>query len=392
MDVRGWALKCGASFAMHFESALLEGIDACYKQFLLNSDPKLWSISITMICELLDKHRIEFKVPCNENDENNENFVNITDLLFDMLTKVLDEDVKNALIIGLCRLIISGIITDNEKIAYMLVEFFNPEALPSSQQILGQFLKTLADMKAQKRLISALGSAFAFISESRKKIKFKEIITFLTAITIPEPPNETSVWHNQLAIELAKLMRQGYGFQLMNVLIAQMNALKIDVNNDFKQQIRPFLAEVLAEVTGPAKQSVMLIWKKFGFKNSDRRMAQPSPSPSPTLTSTPIPTPSATTMLNSTKLTDTAQDRRATIGASASTIPTNNNRRVESCSTQNSLISTRISSVSTRISSVSTQANIIINDENASQPTKKGNQSQVKILCFPFNLANLIRS
>ncbi|XP_055304909.1 uncharacterized protein LOC129569764 [Sitodiplosis mosellana] len=345
LDVRGWALKCNASFALRFDIALYEGIEACYNQFLLNNEPTLWSISVTTICELLDKHRVEFQVPHILADTNDGNLVNMTDFLFDILTRIQHEEIKNSLIIGLCRLILSNIITDKEKIAFMLVEMFNPEAYPSSQQILSQFVESLTKLKCHSRLISALGPALELISKSGQKIKFKDIITFLIAITIPELPHVTSIWHNQLAIELAKLMLQGYDPKLMNII---RDKLKVDVNDEFKQQIRPLLAELLRKLPEQSKQSVKAIWKKLGFKNSDLNAVQPSSSPS------------ATTSSSSMVLTEQSSPQSGSAPDSTGATRASLNRCLGS----------------NRTSSVSTRNKTIVNDENAAQPKSKADRSQ----------------
>lgn len=284
-------------------------------------------------------------------DANNSvKLVNITDMLFDMLKQMKQEEIKNSLIIGLCRLILSGAINDKEKIAYMLVEFFNPDTDPSSQQILGQFIKKLTDLKCQSRLISALVPAFQLLSQSQHQIKFKQIISFLIAITIPELPHVTSMWHNQIAIELTKLMLLECGSQQINVISEQINALKIHIKDDFKQQIRPILSELLGKLSGQPKQNVKTFWKKLGFKNSDRNVTQIILQSS----STPSTTFNSMIYHDASSRNGSARERTNTTKTST--------RRSES----------------NRKSSISIQSN----DENEQRVTNsKRNQTQVHHLC-----------
>lgn len=374
LEIRGWALKSNASFSLRFDCAWNEALEACYGQFLLNINVTIWLISVTAICELLDKHQIEFKVPPISNI-NSDIRVNICDVLFDILLEMKHEEIRNALITGLCRLILSGTINDKKKIAFMLIEMFNPEAYASSHQILGQFMKQLTKYKCQNRLISALGTTFEIIPKIDAKFKLKDIIAFLNAIGIPELPHVTSVWHNQLAIELTKLMLQGYGSQLMNLFGDQLSTLKLHINDDFKQEIRPYLTELLGSLSGRPKQSVKEIWKKLGFKNSDRNFVQTSSTASASVSPsiTRASTPSTSIVLSDQSLTEVSTER-STQSYSA---------RESTNTTRTSLIRR---TTSNRISSVSTRSSAIFNDENAVEPTNKMKQTQVKY----FNLFNSI--
>lgn len=376
LDVRGWALKSNASFSLRFDCALYEALDACYRQFVLSGDPNIWLISVTAVCELLDKHHIEFEVP-SISVANSDIRVDISDVLFDILIRMHEEEIRNALITGLCRLILSGVINDKEKIAYMLVEMFNPNGYASTQQILGQFMQQLTKYKCQNRLISALGPVCEIISNAQEKFKLKDIISFLKAIGIPELPHVTSVWHNQLAIELTKLMLQGYGSQLMTMFSDQLSTLKLHINDEFKQEIRPYLAELLGSLSGRPKQSVKQIWKKLGFKNSDRNIVQTS---SPTAIASTPTSPSASASVSSTTRASItsisfALSDQSLPEVSAERSTRNDKARESTNTTRTSLIR---GTKTNRISSVSTRSSAIFNDENALEPTNKVNQTQVK--------------
>lgn len=269
-DVRGWALKCIASLALNFNHEVYAALEISYKQLIVHSDPDIWSIAITTICELLDKHRCKFDVPSSEDD-----VVNVVDIIFHLMINIRHETLKNAMIIGLGRLILSQYITDSKQIAQFFVEYFDPNAFDSSQQLLGQFFNKLVNLKRQSCLISALLPTFEIISkgEAEKeyhKIKCNDIIALVKTLTAPVPPNTTSKWHNQIAIEITKLLLHGYSVKLANVMIDQLEKLKIEVNDEFKREIRVPLSNLLDELLGQPKKRLQAIWRQLGFKKIDR--------------------------------------------------------------------------------------------------------------------------
>lgn len=273
-DVRGWALKCGAAYALQFKYKANEVLVECYQQLIANHEPKLWSIAITAVCELLDKHRIEFRI--SSEDERS-----IVCLMFEMLERIEEETVKNALTTGLCRLILSNYIVDEKQIASVFIEYFNPKAYPSTQQIMGLFFDQMHRLKRQGCLISALVPMFDLISTATHereflKIKLKNVIDFVITITKPTPDTSTE-WHNQIALELVKIMHEYSGNKLVDVMSEQLKALEVVIHDEFKEQIRRPLHDLLENLSGVSNENVKRCWKKFGFKNSDRQNAHSSP-------------------------------------------------------------------------------------------------------------------
>lgn len=107
LEIRAWALKTIASLAMMNVAIVPVALNMYYKQFIINHNPQIWSISIQAMCEIMDRTGVIFMVTAATEETADENGQgSVVDLLFILLGQARDEDVKNSLVTGLCRLIL----------------------------------------------------------------------------------------------------------------------------------------------------------------------------------------------------------------------------------------------------------------------------------------------
>lgn len=276
LEVRCLALQTATAYALRYKTMARELLDASFEQLLTNQNAMVWSVAITVICELLDRHHIEYHIPglldddsmsSNEEDERTSNLV---DHLLQMLGNIEEVCVMKALVTGLCRLILSGYMTNKHHIAKVLAQYFKPSTFSSTHQIMAVFFDTLDRLKRQGCLIPSLIPLFNFMADSHRNLSTicNNILKFFVEIT--KTPGSKFQWHSQLAIEIIKLLRDvpcSVDVQTVSNILKDM---RIQINEEFRKQVREPLCDLLNDLTGDEHKIVKQFWKKCGFKNSDR--------------------------------------------------------------------------------------------------------------------------
>lgn len=176
--------------------------------------------------------------------------------LFGHFLETLNEvDITKALIIGFCRLVLSGHYTSEDLVSKLLLRFFNPATDPEINQILGIFFNALCNRRRQECLHKALMQALFVILESPndtplKEIKADHIIKFVIESTIPacSPPGVNI--HNEIALSFVKMMNEQHtNKDLLKLLSKEMLTLQISddalIRNELKQSTETLVDRVI---------------------------------------------------------------------------------------------------------------------------------------------------
>lgn len=165
METRNRALRCGAVCGMLNERLVDDIYNRLYQQILRHNDAIIWESSITGLFELLDRYGLDrFASPdvsINGVIEENNNLV--MNLMMVLLHNCNITKIRLAIIIGLCRLVLSDRNQQPDIVVQLLLRFFDQSTEPEISQVLSVFMNTLCQFKRQACLKEALVPTVMFI-------------------------------------------------------------------------------------------------------------------------------------------------------------------------------------------------------------------------------------
>ncbi|XP_037047138.1 condensin complex subunit 3-like isoform X5 [Bradysia coprophila] len=181
MDVRNWALKCGATFSLLYEQLAKDVFVALNKQFFDHHHTDVWTTSVGAMFQLIDRYGFSYfdEDPNGEAGEKQKEKPKKSRLLYNTTEYADDPEddstiekenvtikgliylfghfmdtcddihLMSALIDGFGLLILHGLYVDEKLVSRLILLYFNPTTEAEVNQILSIFFETLIHHKKQ---------------------------------------------------------------------------------------------------------------------------------------------------------------------------------------------------------------------------------------------------
>lgn len=265
--IREWALKCGSAFGILYDQLAKDIYEVLVSQFYKNQSLRLWRVSIDCTFEMLDRYGLEFfndtteggdktlrrhgrtlynatnSLSTLENQEEEESAGNGTNFLHMMsncMTTCDDAVVVRALVIGFCRLIIHGVISNPHITENLLLRYFNPASDIETNQVIGVFWEHLIYLGKQELLQPCLISTVKSILNAPHdspllEIKPELILRFAIISTRKLHNVEGLNVHNVIGLSFLKEIENSFANkELCKLLSKDLVSLELDFQNDFE--------------------------------------------------------------------------------------------------------------------------------------------------------------
>lgn len=263
--IREWALKCGSAFGMLYDQLAKEIYEVLVSQFYKNQSLRLWKVSIDCTFELLDRYRLEFfndtteggdktlrrhgrtlynatnslsSLENQEEEESSGNGTNFVNMMMNCMTTCDDVVVLRALVIGFCRLIVHGVISDPHLTENLLLRYFNPTLDSETNQVIGIFWEQLIHMRKQECLQPCLINAIKTVLNASHdspllEVKPDLILRFVIISTRKLFNVEGLNVHNIIALSFLKEIENSFANkELCKLLSKDLLSLELDFQND----------------------------------------------------------------------------------------------------------------------------------------------------------------
>lgn len=262
--IREWSLKCGSAFGILYDQLAKDIYDVLVSQFYKNQSLRLWKVSIDCSFEMLDRYGLEFFSDTTEGDkslrrhgrtlynatntlssleqEDEEGAANGTNNFLHMMLNCMitcdDTVVVRALVIGFCRLIVHGVITNPDITENLLLRYFNPASDIETNQVIGVFWEHLIYMRKQELLQPCVINTVKAILNAPNdspllEIKPELILRFVIISTRKLINVEGLNVHNVLGLSFLKEIENSFqNKELCRLLSKDLVALELDFQND----------------------------------------------------------------------------------------------------------------------------------------------------------------
>lgn len=247
---RIWALKTATAYSLLYDALSNEIFNALKSQIFRNTQVFIWECSIECIIDLILRYGIEaLENPENRLDGTSNSLANISqnrsrrgggrtlytdndgdgeedetemDLIksvdiMSMLLHVIEQNVDKRIhkvtIIGICKLILSGIHCTRDIVSKFLLMYFNPATDAEISQILGIFLENIVKLKKQEILHSALIPTIITLVEAPhdsplREVKLETVLKYIVGATRPVFCSNGLNLHNIISMKLLEFMRE----------------------------------------------------------------------------------------------------------------------------------------------------------------------------------------
>ncbi|KAL5286601.1 NCAPG family protein [Megaselia abdita] len=263
--IREWALKCGSAFGILYDQLAKDIYEVLVSQFYKNQSLRLWRVSIDCIFEMLDRYGLEFfndtteggdktlrrngrtlynasnslsMLENQEEEENTGNGTNFLHMMLNCMTTCDDAVVVRALVIGFCRLIVHGVITNPHITENLLLRYFNPASDIETNQVIGVFWEHLIFLGKQELLQPCVISTIKTILNAPHdspllEIKPELILRFVIISTRKLLNVEGLNVHNVIGLSFLKEIENSFANkELCKLLSKDLVNLELDFQND----------------------------------------------------------------------------------------------------------------------------------------------------------------
>ncbi|XP_037047135.1 condensin complex subunit 3-like isoform X2 [Bradysia coprophila] len=268
MDVRNWALKCGATFSLLYEQLAKDVFVALNKQFFDHHHTDVWTTSVGAMFQLIDRYGFSYfdEDPNGEAGEKQKEKPKKSRLLYNTTEYADDPEddstiekenvtikgliylfghfmdtcddihLMSALIDGFGLLILHGLYVDEKLVSRLILLYFNPTTEAEVNQILSIFFETLIHHKKQECLEAALIQTLTKIIEASNEsplheVKIETVLRFIISSTLPVYCKAGAKIHDNIALSLLKWMKTNAANR--DVLkIASKEILSLDISDD----------------------------------------------------------------------------------------------------------------------------------------------------------------
>lgn len=261
--IREWALKCGSAFGILYDQLAKDVYEVLVSQFYKNQSLRLWKVSIDCSFELLDRYGLEFFNDNTEGDktlrrhgrtlynathslstfdqeeeESTGNGTNFLHMMLNCMTTCDDAVVVRALVIGFCRLVVHGVISNPDITENLLLRYFNPLSDIETNQLIGSFWESLIDNGGHEILQPCIINTIKTILNAPHdspllEIKPELILRFVIVSTRKLFNLEGLNVHNIMALSFLKEIENSFqNKELCKLLSKDLVALELDFEND----------------------------------------------------------------------------------------------------------------------------------------------------------------
>lgn len=284
MVIRDWALKCGTSFSMLYEQLAKDVYNELHLQFFRHQTTRIWITSISATFELIDRYGFDYfetdtvtvggkhsdkskktyrqlynkmdgYMDDPDEEESNKSSIELMYLFGHLLETVTEVSIIKALIIGFCRIVLSGHYTSEDLVSKLLLRYFNPATDTEINQILGIFFEALINRRRQECLQKALMHTLFLILDAPndtplQEIKPETILKFVINSTMPAYCASGVNLHNEIAASFLKVMcEHATNKELLKSLSKELLTLQIGsdpkLRNELKVAAEPLLEKAL---------------------------------------------------------------------------------------------------------------------------------------------------
>lgn len=266
--IREWALKCGSAFGILYDQLAKDIYEVLVSQFYKNQSLRLWRVSIDCTFEMLDRYGLEFfndadtteggdktinrrhgrtlynasnslsVLESQDEEEATGNGTNFILMMANCMTTCDDAVVVRALVIGFCRLIVHGVISNPHIIESLFLRYFNPASDIETNQVIGVFWEHLIYLGKQELLQPCLISTVKTILNAPHdspllEIKPELILRFVIISTTKLLNVEGLNVHNVIGLSFLKEIENSFANkELCRLLSKDLLALELDFQND----------------------------------------------------------------------------------------------------------------------------------------------------------------
>lgn len=249
MAVRDWALKCHIAFSLKYEQLAKDAYIGLMNQFNIHYNTCIWTTSIKGVFELVDKYGFLYF----EGDADEKKFIT----LFEHLLNTCEEiSIVKAIVIGFCRLVLSGRLRTNDLVSKLLLTLFSPTCDPEMSQILAIFFQALIKRKQHKCLVTALLPTLYTIWNAPsgtplREVKSEEIIKFVVNSTVPVDHNTAFNIHNVIALLFLSAMNDNSSNKdLLKLLSKELLTLHVSTDTSLRSEYQSKTQSLLQSSLG----------------------------------------------------------------------------------------------------------------------------------------------
>ncbi|XP_062133815.1 condensin complex subunit 3 [Drosophila sulfurigaster albostrigata] len=270
MNIFEWAIKCGTTFSMFYESYTKEVFDVVVDQFYKDNNLRLCETAAQCLFELMDHYGVDYFIDMNQTatnqgqapkskrrllytmqdfyegeedrsqSQNSDQNTDIIGMMGFFVEKVVDKGILVAIVRGLCRLVLRGQLDNRSDIVEKLLKrYFNPLTEPIVSQVLAIFFEKIVDLKLQRILQPCLLPIVWSIMNSSYDSPLHDVVPghvtkFFIDLTAQEKSTPESNIHNQMALSFLHYIKNYYTErkEMCRLLAKDLITLKLNVLNE----------------------------------------------------------------------------------------------------------------------------------------------------------------
>ncbi|XP_060659779.1 LOW QUALITY PROTEIN: condensin complex subunit 3 [Drosophila nasuta] len=270
MNIFEWAIKCGTTFSMFYESYTKEVFDVVVDQFYKDNNLRLCETAAQCLFELMDHYGVDYFIDMNQTatnqgqapkskrrllytmqdfyegeedrsqSQNSDQNTDIIGMMGFFVEKVVDKGILVAIVRGLCRLVLRGQLDNRSDIVEKLLKrYFNPLTEPIVSQVLAMFFEKIVDLKLQRILQPCLLPIVWSIMNSSYDSPLHDVVPghvtkFFIDLTAQEKSTPDSNIHNRMALSFLHYIKNYYTErkEMCRLLAKDLITLKLNVLNE----------------------------------------------------------------------------------------------------------------------------------------------------------------
>lgn len=272
--VRIWSTKCTATYASLEPGIAKEFYSKILAQLLDQQNVLVWAVLIESIFDLMTHYGIDFLSDanmarprgrssitnrgrtlfstltsecCSGQADDSKEEVNILAVLQTFYDDCTDMAIVKPIVIGFCRLILSGQCQSVELMTKLLVTFFVPDTDPELVQILGIFFLDLCENQMQELVVMSLLPTLQYIGDNNLNIDMEKIIQFAVDSTEPKTCPPDTHFHSKLAKICLIMIKANEKYKsLVKILLKTVNRLEITADEEFKKELEALCQNLIA--------------------------------------------------------------------------------------------------------------------------------------------------
>ncbi|XP_030372995.1 condensin complex subunit 3 [Scaptodrosophila lebanonensis] len=285
-EIFEWAIKCGTTFSMLYESYAKEVFEVLIDQFYKDNNLELWETSATCIFMLMDHYGVENFIDINqigqplktkrrqlytmqdffdgEEDKSQQSSEQNTDIIGMMghfVERVVDKGIGLAMVKGLCRLVLRRQLDDRADVHEKLLKrYFNPNTEPIISQALGEFFQQIMAGRMQHILqpclLPTVWSIFNCSFDSPLHDVLPENVTkFIIDLTHQEVSTPINNIHNKIALSFLDYIHKYFTErkEMCRLLAKELTNLQLNVrlNAEIKAELQEMADKLIQSELEP---------------------------------------------------------------------------------------------------------------------------------------------